>query len=68
MARQMTPLLAKAVEVRFCVRYLRDNVTPTNDTTRNISNQCVVAAHLQECGVSPVAIRLLLPDAAALGY
>lgn len=65
---QMTPLLAKAIEVNFCARYLAKNTGPWHDVTLNFTTRCVVAQHLKMHRVSPIVIRSLIPDPDAWGF
>jgi hypothetical protein len=65
---KITPLLEKAIEVRFCVWYLNDKVKPWGDATFNFTTRCVVAEHLKMHGVSPIVIRSLIPDPDAWGF
>jgi hypothetical protein len=67
MSIRMTPLLAKAIEVRFCVKYL-GKMSPWADATFIFTSQCVAVDHLKRHGVSRIVIRSLIPDPDAWGF
>jgi hypothetical protein len=67
MSVKMTPLLAKAIEVRFCAQYPKKHVSPDGDVSHNFTTRCVVVEHLKLQGVSHAVIRSLIPDPDAWG-
>jgi hypothetical protein len=64
---KMTPLLQKAIEVKFCATYLA-KLGLWADVTVLFTTRCVVVEHLKLHGVNHIVIRSLIPDPDAWGF